>query len=132
MTTEEFKTFTEEVIPQQLFHVDPTDIDDESGAKLEEVILVKLIAGNPSCLKHKSLQWFLDKFLVAYTEEMETEFNNHLQGQIEDQMKKELEEQFLENDMISSEDIFPSTEEEWFRQIEETEKLLDELNKSDI
>jgi len=64
MTKEQFDEFINEVIPQQLFHVEPTDIDDESGAQLDEVILVGLIANDPSCLKHKSLQWFLDKFLI--------------------------------------------------------------------
>jgi hypothetical protein len=63
MTTEQFKEFTDEVIPQQLFHVEPNDIDNESGGKLEEVILVGLIANSPSCLKHKPLQWFLDTYL---------------------------------------------------------------------
>ena len=71
MTTEQFREFTEEVIPQQLFHVDPTDIDDESGAQLDEVILVGLIAQDPSCLIHKPLQWFLDTFLIKKDEEKE-------------------------------------------------------------
>ena len=63
MTEEQFKEFTEEVIPQQLFHVEPTDLDDDTGAKLDEVILVGLIANRPACLKHKPLRWFLDEFL---------------------------------------------------------------------
>jgi hypothetical protein len=63
MTQEEFDTFTNEIIPQQLFHVSTTDIDDETGGKLDEVILVGLIAAHPTCLKHKSLQWFLETYL---------------------------------------------------------------------
>ncbi len=63
MNEEQFREFIEEIIPQQLFHVEPTDIDDDSGAKLDEVILVRLIANRPECLKHKSLRWFLDEYL---------------------------------------------------------------------
>ena len=71
MTEEHFREFTEEVIPQQLFHVDPTDLDDDSGGKLDETILVGLIANRPTCLKHKSLQWFLDTFLIKEDAEKE-------------------------------------------------------------
>ena len=63
MTKQDFNIFIDEIIPQQLFHVEHQDIDDKSGGRLEEVILVKLIAENVECLKHKPLQWFLDKFL---------------------------------------------------------------------
>jgi len=104
MTTEQFKEFVDEIIPQQLFHVDPQDIDDDSGAQLDEVILVGLIANRPSCLKHKRLQWFLDTFLIKNGEQptlkQEAEFGNHLQGQIEDQMdeEKELFRQILEDE----------------------------------
>ena len=63
MTTEDFNEFCFEIIPQQLFHIEPTDIDDETGGKLDETILVKLIASQPSCLKHKPLRWFLDTYL---------------------------------------------------------------------
>lgn len=68
MTEEQFQEFITEVIPTQLFHVEPKDIDDESGGKLDETILVGLIANNPSCLKHKPLQWFLDYFLISEEE----------------------------------------------------------------
>ena len=63
MTADQFREFTDEIIPQQLFHVEPDDIDNETGAKLEEVILVGLIANNPSCLQHKPLSWFLETYL---------------------------------------------------------------------
>jgi hypothetical protein len=127
MTTEQFKEFTEEIIPQQLFHVYASDIDDETGGKLDEVILVGLIAHNKECLKHKPLQWFVDTFLIKTdleqpTLKQEAEFGNYLQGQIENQMKEELEQQFLEGDMISTDDFFPSSEEELFRQIQEDER----------
>lgn len=63
MNEEQFKEFTDEVIPSALFHVEPTDIDDDTGAKLEEVILVRLIANNLKCLIHQPLKWFLDNYL---------------------------------------------------------------------
>lgn len=68
MTTEQFKEFTEEVIPQQLFHVEPTDLDNEIGAQLDEIILVRLIDNNLGCLRHKPLQWFLDTYLISKEE----------------------------------------------------------------
>jgi hypothetical protein len=127
MTKEQFDEFVNEVIPQQLFHVDPADIDDESGAQLDEVILVGLIANTPACLKYKPLQWFLDTFLIKTdleqpTLKQEAEFGNHLQGQIEEQMRAELEQQFLQDDMIGSDDFFSSSEEELFRKIQEDER----------
>ena len=64
MTTKQFIEFTEEIIPQQLFHVEQKDRDDISGGKLDEVILINLIANNLSCLKHKNLQWFINKYLI--------------------------------------------------------------------
>jgi len=64
MTKEQFDEFVNEIIPQQLFHVEPTDLDDESGGRLDETILVGLIAQDPSCLCYKPLQWFLDTFLI--------------------------------------------------------------------
>ena len=63
MTKEEFDTFAEEIIPQQLFHVSSTDLDDETGAKLDETILVDLISAHRGCLKHKPLKWFLETYL---------------------------------------------------------------------
>jgi hypothetical protein len=63
MTNKEFETLTHEIIPQQLFHVESTDLDDETGAKLEEVILIGLIANNLSCLSHKPLSWFTKTYL---------------------------------------------------------------------
>ena len=109
MTEEQFKEFTEEVIPQHLFHIDPQDIDDDSGGKLDETILVGLIAKDPSCLKHKPLQWFIDMFL----------YKDGFYGQ---DLHAEIEQQFLESEMFSVDDIFPSSEEELFRQIQEDER----------
>jgi len=63
MTHLQFNEFVEETIPQQLFHVGHDDRDDVTGGRLEEIILVNLIANNLGCLKHKPLKWFLDKYL---------------------------------------------------------------------
>jgi len=124
MTEIQFKEFTEEIIPQQLFHVDPNDIDDETGGKLEEVILVGLIAHNMGCLQHQPLQWFIDMFLTKNdleqpTLKQEAEFGNHLQGQIEEELERQLFDDY--DCMISTDDFFPSSEEEWLLQIEEYE-----------
>jgi len=65
MTNERFEEFCHEIIPQQLFHVEPKDLDDDTGGRLDETILVGLIANSPGCLKHKPLQWFLDTYLIS-------------------------------------------------------------------
>ena len=128
MTEIQFKEFTEEIIPQQLFHVDPKDVDDESGGRLEEVILVGLIAHNIECLKHKPLQWFLDTFLIKTefeqpTLKQEAEFGKYLQGQIEEELERQFDTLLeMEDYMISTDDFFPSSEEELFRQIQEDER----------
>jgi len=72
MTQEEFNQFTQEIIPQQLFHVSSTDLDDETGAKLDEIILIGLIAAHPASLKYKSLQWFMETYLGWKIEITET------------------------------------------------------------
>jgi hypothetical protein len=110
MTTEQFKEFTEEVIPQQLFHVLPTDIDERTGAKLEEQILVVLIAANPECLKHKPLRWFINTYLT----------------------KPNPDEIEMQSDEMSPEDYAelhstPITEEELFREIQENERNPENL-----
>lgn len=64
MTKEQFEELTGVDIPCALFHVDPKDVADNTGGKLDETILVRMIALDPSCLKHKPLQWFLDTFLI--------------------------------------------------------------------
>lgn len=65
MTEEQFKQLTEEDIPCALFHVEPTYIDDKTGGRLDETILVNIIANNIWCLKYKPLQWFLDTYLIT-------------------------------------------------------------------
>lgn len=63
MTKTEFEEFVEVEIPSALFHVMPTDLDDESGANLDEIILIRLLNENPQALRYKSLAWFVGKFL---------------------------------------------------------------------
>ena len=63
MTQEQFSTFTNEDIPQQLYHVMDSDVDEETGASLEELILVRMIASTPKCLSYKPLKWFIEEFL---------------------------------------------------------------------
>jgi hypothetical protein len=65
MTNEEFFDFIHQTIPQSLFHVMPTDIDDETGGTVEDVILVQLIAENIGCLKHRPLNWFIETFITS-------------------------------------------------------------------
>lgn len=55
LTQEQFDEFLYETLQQQLFHVEPTDIDDETGVRLDEIILLRLINQNPSVLQYKSL-----------------------------------------------------------------------------
>jgi len=60
-TSEEFDDFLTS-LDQNFFHVMPTDIDDETGAPLEDMILLKALMGNPEVLKIKNLAWFVDHF----------------------------------------------------------------------
>ena len=93
MTTEQFREFTEEVIPQQLFHVDSTDLDDDTGASLEEVILIRLIANDLSCLKHKPLDWFIESYIHSYRRAMEKQKGELTKNQIEEmEMFRQIQE----------------------------------------
>lgn len=64
LTQEQFDEFLYETLQQQLFHVEPTDIDDETGVRLDEIILLRLINQNPSVLQYKSLSWFVENFIT--------------------------------------------------------------------
>ena len=61
-TEEQFEEFVGEILPQQLFHVMSTDIDDETGAKCEDIILLQMLGSCPEALRYKSLRWFIDYF----------------------------------------------------------------------
>jgi len=121
MTTEQFKEFTEEVIPQQLFHVMPTDIDDETGVTLEEAILVKLIAGNLECLKHKSLKWFVNTYLTK-SNTMEKEELERLEDEAYEAEELRQAEMEYYMSMAEVEEVLPSTEEELWMQIQREER----------
>lgn len=60
----EFQEFIGETIPQQLFHVMPEDIDDETGVRCDEIILFRLLSQNPQALKHRPLSWFVEQFIT--------------------------------------------------------------------
>jgi len=63
-TEEQFNEFIEVDIPCAYFHVLPTDIDDITGAALEDIILLNVIASHPELLKFKRLDWFIKKFIT--------------------------------------------------------------------
>lgn len=65
MTPEEELEYDEfyELLCQQMFHVLSDDLDDETGAKLEEVILVQLLANHPKMLKHKPLKQWVEEII---------------------------------------------------------------------
>jgi len=62
-TEEQFDELVHEIIPQQLFHVMPTDIDDETGVRCDEIILLGLLHQHPEALRYKNLAWFVDYFI---------------------------------------------------------------------
>ncbi len=62
MTKEQFNEFIFETVPCALFHVMPTDFD-ENGVRCDEKILIDLLHGHPQALKHKSLSWFVWYFI---------------------------------------------------------------------
>lgn len=63
MTQQEFDEICWEGIPQQLFHVERTDIDDKTGAHLDEIILLNILHQHPELLSFKSLSWFTQTFI---------------------------------------------------------------------
>lgn len=140
MTHEEFTEFTEEVIPQALFHVTYTDIDDETGGRLEEVILAGLIGHNSGCLKYKPLQWFLDTYL---SKPLDTYFSKpedmfHIDPEIpndddwfeiiEREEFRQAENEYYKNHPSTEElpeDLFtPSTEEELWVKMQNDERVI--------
>jgi hypothetical protein len=63
MNKEEFEVFIHEDIPCAMFHVGPNDKDDETGAKLDEIILLDCLAKNPKALLHQNIGWFYERFI---------------------------------------------------------------------
>jgi len=55
-----------------LFNVMSDDLDDETGAALEEVILIKFLGRHPEILAEKNLSWFVNEFMGKnYLEDVE-------------------------------------------------------------
>lgn len=63
---EKFDTYIDEVIPCAFFHVEPKDIDEKTGAKLEDIILLNVLSEHPELLKFKSLDWFVKYFITGH------------------------------------------------------------------
>ena len=57
-----FELYTDEVIPQALFHVEHTDLDDKTGAPLDDVIILDILHSNKDLLKVKDLRWFMETY----------------------------------------------------------------------
>lgn len=77
MTQEEFDRFNDEDLPCALFHVMSDDIDNETGAKLEERILVEMIAANPGVLKFHPLSWWVENHTgKCYSKDIKKQFEN--------------------------------------------------------
>ena len=60
MTEEELNKFEFEDLACAMFHVMSDYIDTESGGKLEEVILVQMLAATPGALKHHPLSYWVE------------------------------------------------------------------------
>lgn len=63
MTQEVFDIFVDEIIPQALFHVKTTDIDKETGARLDEIMLLEILYKHPNLLSVKPFSWFISHFI---------------------------------------------------------------------
>lgn len=66
MTDEQFTQLVDIDIPCALFHVMPTDLDDEHGVRCDELILLRILNANPTALKHKPLSWFIKHFITNF------------------------------------------------------------------
>ena len=67
-TQEQFDEYIGVEIPSALFHVMPTDLDDATGAKREDIILLEMIAEHPEILKFKPLSWFVEYFITSFSQ----------------------------------------------------------------
>lgn len=81
---EDFDNWTD-LVAQQLFHVYKTDLDDEFGVRIDQAIVVRMIANNIEVLKFKTLKELLVLFDVLdeitiftekYTISMTEDINN--------------------------------------------------------
>ena len=62
MTEERFNEWMIDV-HGSLFHVEPTDLDDDLGVRIDELVVLRAIMSEPEVLKHKSLIWLCNYFL---------------------------------------------------------------------
>lgn len=66
LTEDQLNELLYEIIPQQLFHVSRTDVDSESGAKLDEIILLRILNQFPELLQYKPLDWYVENYITNY------------------------------------------------------------------
>ncbi len=62
-TQEQFYELITETIPCALFHVQPTDIDDDVGCRYDELRLIQILNEYPEALRYRSLVWFIEYFI---------------------------------------------------------------------
>jgi len=65
MNPEQLNEMLTEIIPQQLFHVMPTDKNPD-GSRCDETILVGLLNSNPELLAHHRLEWYLNTYIKSF------------------------------------------------------------------
>jgi len=58
MTKEQFKQFEGEDMPCAFFHVMSDDIDEETGLPLEQIILDRMLKGNPGVLEYQPREYW--------------------------------------------------------------------------
>ena len=63
MNEQEFEEWVVEV-HCDLFHVMPTDLDDDHGVRIDQLSVLKMINSHPQVLKHKTLKQLLEQFEV--------------------------------------------------------------------
>lgn len=74
MTKEKFETLIHEDIPSALFHVSVKDKDEKTGIKMDELILLEILAANPTALLHKDMAWFYQQFIVETEADVDTPY----------------------------------------------------------
>ena len=65
-TPEQFNEFVRETIPCSLFHIMPTDIDDETGVRRDELILLQCLNDYPEALRYKAVEPHIAPFIPVF------------------------------------------------------------------
>jgi hypothetical protein len=65
MREELFDYLVDEIIPQVLFHVGREDRDEKTDAKLDEILLLRILNENKELLSVRPLSWFVDRFIKS-------------------------------------------------------------------